>query len=253
MKAIFITGAGQGIGLAIARLFAEKGWLVGLYDINAELCKAHLEDSLFHNAVAGFCDVTDVESVAAALTAFTDASGGQLHVLVNNAGVLSAGNFSDMPAASINAMISVNVSGLTTVSHLAFPYLRDTLDSVVLNLCSASSIHGIPWLAVYSASKFYVDGLTQALAIEWQNHDIHVTCLKPPPINTAMGHSLDTRHLEKMPISMQVEQVAEAAFSAVIERKPHRILGRNTKAWYAINGLLPASLRSRLTRYITGA
>ncbi|HAY44807.1 MAG TPA: short-chain dehydrogenase, partial [Gammaproteobacteria bacterium] len=155
--------------------------------------------------------------------------------------------------ASINAMISVNVSGLTTVSHLAFPYLRDTLDSVVLNLCSASSIHGIPWLAVYSASKFYVDGLTQALAIEWQNHDIHVTCLKPPPINTAMGHSLDTRHLEKMPISMQVEQVAEAAFSAVIERKPHRILGRNTKAWYAINGLLPASLRSRLTRYITGA
>ena len=57
MKAIFITGAGQGIGLAIARLFAEKGWLVGLYDINAEVCKAHLEDSLFHNAVAGFFDI----------------------------------------------------------------------------------------------------------------------------------------------------------------------------------------------------
>ena len=150
-------------------------------------------------------------------------------------------------------MIAVNIGGLTTVSHQAFPYLRDTEDAVVLNLCSASSIHGIPWLGVYSASKFYVDGLTQALAIEWQDHDIHVTCLKPPPINTAMGHQLDSRHTKKMPISMQVEQVADEAFAAIIERKPHRILGRNTKAWYVVNGLLPASLRSRLTRYITGA
>ena len=253
MKAIFITGAGQGIGLAIARLFAEKGWLVGLFDINETLCNDHLQTPLFHNAVAGFCDVTDPDSVNAALTAFTDASGGQLHVLVNNAGVLSAGDFSTMSAADVNAMIAVNIGGLTTVSHQAFPYLRDTDDAVVLNLCSASSIHGIPWLAVYSASKFYVDGLTQALAIEWQDHDVHVTCLKPPPINTAMGHQLDSRHTEKMPITMQVEQVANEAFAAIIERTPHRILGRNTKAWYVVNGLLPASLRSRLTRYITGA
>ncbi|EAW41189.1 short chain dehydrogenase [marine gamma proteobacterium HTCC2080] len=253
MKAIFITGAAQGIGLAIARLFAEKGWLVGLYDINENLCKDHLRDPLLHRAVAGFCDVTDSDSVAAALAAFTDASGGKLDVLVNNAGVLSAGDFSEMSSSNINAMIAVNIGGLTTVSHQAFPYLRDTEDAVVLNLCSASSIHGIPWLGVYSASKFYVDGLTQALAIEWQDHDIHVTCLKPPPINTAMGHQLDSRHTKKMPINMQVEQVADEAFAAIVERKPHRILGRNTKAWYVVNGLLPASLRSRLTRYITGA
>ena len=84
MKAIFITGAAQGIGLAIARLFAEKGWLVGLYDINENLCKDHLRDPLLHRAVAGFCDVTDSDSVAAALAAFTDASGGKLDVLVNN-------------------------------------------------------------------------------------------------------------------------------------------------------------------------
>jgi short-subunit dehydrogenase len=253
MKAIFITGAAQGIGLAIARLFAEKGWLVGLFDVNESLCKNHLQTPLFRNSVAGFCDVTDPDSVNAALTEFTDASGGQLNVLVNNAGVLSAGDFSTMSAAEVNAMIAVNIGGLTTVSHQAFPYLRDTDDAVVLNLCSASSIHGIPWLAVYSASKFYVDGLTQALAIEWQDYDVHVTCLKPPPINTAMGHQLDSRHTEKMPITMQVEQVADEAFAAIIERTPHRILGRNTKAWYIVNGLLPASLRSRLTRYVTGA
>lgn len=253
MKAIFITGAGRGIGLAIAQKFAETGWLVGLYDINEDVCKEHLKKPPFHNAVAGFCDVTDSSSVASALTAFTEASRGQLHVVVNNAGVLSAGDFSEMSAANINAMIAVNIGGLTTVSHLAFPYLRDTPDAVLLNLCSASSIHGIPWLGVYSASKFYVDGLTQALAIEWRDHDIHVTSLKPPPINTAMGHQLDSRHTEKMSISMQAEQVADAAFSAVIERRPHRILGRSTLAWYTINGLLPASLRSRLTRYITGA
>ena len=60
------------------------------------------------------------------------------------------------------------------------------------------SIHGIPLLAVYSASKFYVDGFTQALNLEWEEHDIFVTSVKPPVINTAMGHQLDPRHLKSM-------------------------------------------------------
>ncbi|MDA7582158.1 SDR family NAD(P)-dependent oxidoreductase, partial [Luminiphilus sp.] len=58
--------------------------------------------------------------------------------------------------------------------------LKATTGAMVINLCSVSSIHGIPLLAVYSATKFYVDGLTQALNIEWQDDDIFVTCVKPP-------------------------------------------------------------------------
>ena len=197
--------------------------------------------------------MTDRGSVAAALSNFTETSGGRLDVLINNAGVVSVGDFAGAAPEHVANVIAVNVQGLTTVSQLAFPYLRDTGDAMVINLCSASSIHGVPWLSVYSASKFYVDGFTQALDIEWAEHDIHVTCLKPPAINTAMGHQLEPRHTAKMPIDMEPEQVAEAAFSAVIHRRPHHLLGHGVRIWSALDGLLPARWARRLTAYLVGA
>ena len=254
MKSVFITGAARGIGLAIARQFASKGWLVGLYDKSeAEVNRLIGAAPFQHNAVAGFIDVTDSGSVAAALSDFTEASGGRLDVLVNNAGVVSVGDFASTAPEHLANVIAVNVQGLTTVSQLAFPYLRDTADAMVLNLCSASSIHGVPWLSVYSASKFYVDGLTQALDIEWGEHDIHVTCLKPPAINTAMGHQLEPRHTAKMPIDMEPEQVAEAAFEAVIHRRPHHLLGRGVRIWSVLEGLLPGRWARWLTGYLVSA
>ena len=254
MKSIFITGGGRGIGLAIGQKFARKGWFVGLYDLDETMCQERLAAAPFDGTgVAGFIDVTDPDLVTAALADFASRSGGRLDVLVNNAGVLSVGDFAQTAPAQIANVIGVNVQGLTTVSQRAFPYLCDTPDATVINLCSASSVHGIPWLSVYSASKFYVDGLTQALNIEWATHDIHVTCLKPPAINTEMGHRLEPRHKARMPIDMEVEQVAEAAFAAVIHRRPHHLLGRRVRLWYLLEGLLPARWARRLTCYLVGA
>jgi NAD(P)-dependent dehydrogenase (short-subunit alcohol dehydrogenase family) len=250
MKTVLITGAASGIGLAIARRFARAGWFVGLFDINEDACASLASSADFPHAVAGFCDVTRRDSVQQALDTFAAASDGALHVLVNNAGVLSAGALCDLTAEQVDAMIDVNVRGLTQVTQLAFPLLRATPDAVLINLCSASSIHGIPLLSVYSASKFYVDGLTQALRIEWAEHDIHVTSLKPPPINTSMGRALDPKHTERTPVSMEPEDVAEAAFAAVSRRYPHHILGANTKVWHALDRILPAPLGERLTRFL---
>ncbi len=248
MKAVFVTGAAAGIGLAIATRFAQAGWFVGLYDINDKRCCELASSDTFSKAIGGHCDVTDRESIASALQSFTATSDGRLDVLVNNAGVLTAGPLTNLDPAQIDSMVAVNIRGLTQVTQLAFPWLRDTTGAAVINLCSASSIHGIPLLAVYSASKFYVDGLTQALAIEWAEHDIHVTSLKPPPINTAMGHALDKKHTEKMPPTMEPETVAEAAFRAVTRRRPHHILGAGPKLWHGLDGFLPPAGRRWLTR-----
>jgi len=253
MRFVFITGAAQGIGYATAQRFAKEGWFVGLFDINREQCVAHVASADFPNAVGGYCDVTSRESVTAALAEFAEASGGRLDVLVNNAGVLSAGDFADMSLDQLDAMADVNVKGLTTMSRLAFPLLKATRGAVMVNLCSASSIHGIPLLAVYSATKFYVNGLTQALNIEWAEHDIHVTCIKPPPINTAMGHQLDPRHIAKMPVEMEPEAVAAAIWQAVHRKPLHIIMGTNTKLWYWINKLLPAGAAKRVVMALTGA
>ncbi len=124
MKTAFITGAAQGIGLAIARRFAREGYQVGLFDINAERCQALLSEPDFQNAIAGYCDVRDSASIEEAVAIFSQATSGRLDVLVNNAGVLTGGELMSQSESQIRAMVDVNVTGLTMVSYAAHPSLK---------------------------------------------------------------------------------------------------------------------------------
>lgn len=252
MKSIFITGAAHGIGLATAKRFAAQGWFVGLADIKVEALNALVESGDFPHACALPCDVTDSAAIERALEEFSRHTDGRLDVLVNNAGVLSSGRFEEIDPQAHALIIDVNVKGLTSVAQAAFPLLKRTPGATVVNLCSASSIHGIPLLAVYSASKFYVNGLTEALHIEWASHDIRVTSVKPPVINTAMGHQLNPQLTSKMGISMEPEHVAEAIQLAAEGNRAGYILGTSTKLWGWLDRLLPESGRRALTRYLTG-
>lgn len=249
-RSVLVTGAARGIGLAVARRFAASGCFVGLFDVDREALEAIQKSGEFLDACFGYCDVTSGDSVAAALRQFADRSGGVLDVLVNNAGVLTAGSFADISPDAHERMIAVNVTGLTRVAQTAFPYLRDTPDSALVNLCSASSIHGIPGLAVYSASKFYVDGFTQALALEWEDADIHVTCVKPPIVDTAMGREVND--LLDIPggIEMTVEQVAEAVEEAAYGYQVGKVLGLRSQLLYLCMRLLPESARLWLMRRV---
>jgi NAD(P)-dependent dehydrogenase (short-subunit alcohol dehydrogenase family) len=251
MKTVFITGAAQGIGLATARRFAAQGWYVGLYDINTAGLESLLATGDFPNACGGACDVTQRRSIATALAQFSSNTGGRLDLLVNNAGVLSSGKFEDIEPRAHDLIIEVNIRGLTNMAQLAFPLLRQTPGSCLVNLCSASSIHGVPMLAVYSASKYYVNGLTEALHIEWAPHGIRVTSVKPPVINTAMGHQLHPKLTEKMAISMQPEHVAEAIQMAAEGNRVGHVLGTSAKLWSILDKLLPEAGRRRLVRYLT--
>lgn len=252
MKTIMITGAAQGIGLATARRFAAQGWFVGLYDLNQEALQQLLASGEFPHACGDACDVTDRHSIEQAVAHFSAASGGRMDVLVNNAGVLSSGKFAELDATAHQRMIDVNVRGLTDVAQLAFPLLRDTPGSILINLCSASSIHGVPLLAVYGATKFYVNGLTEALHIEWAEHDIRVTAIKPPVIDTAMGQQLNPQLTSKMAIGLQAEDVAAAIEKATGSRRSSHVLGFATAVWAVIDRLLPGRARHAVARYLTG-
>ena len=251
MKSIFITGAAHGIGLATARRFASQGWFVGLYDINRESLQSLLDSGEFPRGCGQGCDVTDRASVEAALDHFSKETNGRLDVLVNNAGVLTSGPFQNIDPADHDRIIDVNVRGLTQVAQAAFPLLKQTPNATLVNLCSVSSIHGIPLLAVYSASKFYVNGLTEALNIEWAEHGIRVTSVKPPVVNTAMGHQLDPRLTEKMAANMEPPHVAEAIQMAVDGRRIGYVLGTSARLWSWIDRFLPGSGRRKLVRYLT--
>ncbi len=252
MKTALITGAASGIGLATARRLATEGWFVGLYDVNREAVEALLSGGEFSAAGGTFCDVGVRESVTAAIEHFSEATGGRMDLLVNNAGVLTAGPFESMDPAASEAMIRVNVQGLTTVAQLAFPLLKATPRSTLLNLCSVSSVHGVPLLAVYSASKFYVDGLTQALDIEWAQHGIRVFSIKPPFVGTAMLDDMPPQLMKSFTVDFTPEQIADEIMKALNGSGQAYLLGAKARALGLLAKLLPAALGRRLVMRLSG-
>ncbi len=252
MRYVFITGAASGIGLACAKLFAQRGWFVGLYDINQQLLNDVYTSESFEHACIGYIDVTDRTSIKSALQDFSKYSNDQMHLLINNAGVLSAGSFSEIKATAHEQMIDINTKGLTNVAQACFQMLKQTPASAVVNLCSASSIYGIPNLAVYSATKFYVNGLTQALNIEWAPHDIRVTCVKPPLVNTGMGQEVHSALETRMNVDLEPCDVAASVFDAVYGRKLGYVLTRKAKLWAGLDKVLPDLGRRYLVSWLSG-
>ena len=101
------------------------------------------------------------------------------------------GRLDTIPLADQQRAVEVNVTGVLNGCHTAYPYLRATPGAQVVNLCSASAIYGQPELATYSATKFAVRGLTEALDLEWEDDDITVTAIWPLFVNTAMVDGMD--------------------------------------------------------------
>jgi NAD(P)-dependent dehydrogenase (short-subunit alcohol dehydrogenase family) len=252
MKTVLITGAASGIGLATARRFASEGWFVGLYDINGEDIERHLSGGEFPLSCGAACDVTDSDSVKKALAHFAEAGNGRMDVLINNAGVLTAGHFESIASEAHEAMIRVNVLGLTNVAQLAFPLLKNTQNSTLLNLCSVSSVYGVPLLAVYSASKFYVNGLTQALSIEWAEHGIRVLSIKPPFVSTAMVEDMPGQLMKTLTVDFSPEQIADEIMNALAGSGDSYLVGWKAKTLGFFARILPARLARRVVKYVTG-
>ena len=250
MKTVFITGAANGIGLATARKFAANGWFVGLFDIDNESISKLLETTEFAQACGCYCDVSDRNSISDAIDYFCSRSGGKMDALINNAGVLSGGEFEKMEQHNVHAMIDINIKGMTDVAHLAFPVLKSTGNSTLVNICSASSIYGFPLLAVYSATKFYVRGLTEALNLEWKKSGVHVSCVKPPYVKTAMFDAIPERATEKVSAEFTPQQVANVVYQAATGNRVAYIIGKKIKLWDQLVRLFPNSIGKYITRYL---
>lgn len=252
MKSALITGAASGIGLATARRLASDGWFVGLYDLDGAAIDGLLARPEFPAACGGPCDVTRYDSVRQAMAQFAEATGGRMDLLVNNAGVLTAGHFESIDRAAHEAMIAVNAQGLTNVAQLAFSLLRDTPHSTLVNLCSVSSIHGVPLLAVYSASKSYVEGLSQALAIEWAEHGIRVLSIKPPFVRTAMIDGMPAQLTKTLTVDLDPQQVAEAIVRALEGSGHTYLVGWKARTLGFLDKVLPDPVRRWVVRKVTG-
>jgi NADP-dependent 3-hydroxy acid dehydrogenase YdfG len=253
-KSVFITGAAAGIGRATALAFAAKGYTVGAYDID-EAGLRTLTDTAGPRVVSGHLDVTDAGEIVERVGEFVSAAGGRLDVMVNNAGVMASGAFVEIPISTYHKLVDVNCKGVVNGLHAAYPHLKRTPGSVVVNLASASAIYGQAELAVYSATKFFVRAMTEALDIEWGRDGIRVIDMWPLYVATAMTADLRTGSSESLGINLTAADVADAIVAAVdapaLRRRIHQVhfpVGIQTKVMATASRFLPAWLSRAMSK-----
>ena len=120
--------------------------------------------------------------------------------------------------------IDVNIKGVVNGLHGAFPHLKTTPGAVVVNLASASAIYGQAELANYSATKFFVRAITEALNLEWGDHDIRVIDMWPLYVQTAMTRDVTTGTTTSLGIRLSAQDIAEDIVAAVEPTLPRRMI-----------------------------
>ncbi|MFI4861148.1 MAG: SDR family NAD(P)-dependent oxidoreductase [Phycisphaerales bacterium JB063] len=184
-KTAVVTGAGSGIGRAIACRFAAHGAFVAALDIDADAAQATAEliDSAGGASRAWACDVTDAAGVRQTFDAITQAMG-RLDVLVNNAGVASIGALTDTDGDELDRVYRVNVKGVYHCLHAAVPHMEQAGGGAILNLASIASLVGIKDRFAYSMSKGAVLTMTYSVAIDYIDRGIRCNCICPARIHT---------------------------------------------------------------------
>ncbi|MBI1406470.1 MAG: SDR family oxidoreductase [Caulobacter sp.] len=247
-KSIFITGAASGMGLETARLFASEGWFVGGYDVNAaglEALKTEIGDE---NCIVQTLDVTDRAAYSAALDAFSQATGGKLDLLFNNAGIGRGGPFIDQTWDDVMAVVNINFVAVLSGIHLAAPLLKNTPNSLCFTTSSSSAIFGIPNIAVYSATKHAVKGLTEALSVELRAHGVRAADTLPGMIDTPIlpDEAKANAPTEGMWRLTPPREVAQAVWDAYHSDKIHWYVPTELEAYDVMQTQSPEAIRDQM-------
>jgi len=216
-KVALVTGASGGIGAAVARSLADAGVRLGL--VSRSGGNARVED-----AVAEPCDVRDAAAVQAFVGKVVERFGG-IDILVANAGVGAYGPFLELDPEHLEEMIDVNVKGTLYAVRAALPHLLKSDAADIVTVASEAGRRGLPFEAVYCASKFAQVGFTRALDHELREQGVRCTNVCPGGVATefAMGRGR-TPEMPALAGMMSAEDVAEAVMFVLTRPRNHRIL-----------------------------
>lgn len=179
-----ITGAGSGIGQAIAVNFAAHGARIRILDVNEEgasVTSAQIRTSGGDASIHG-CDVTDQSQVKATFAEL--ASKERIHILVNNAGVSHIGTVESTTEADFDRLVRVNVKGFYNCMHAIAPHMRDNGGGVILNMASIAGSAGLADRFAYSMTKGAVIAMTYSVARDYLAHNIRCNCISPARVHT---------------------------------------------------------------------
>ncbi len=184
----FITGAGTGIGRAIAKKFADQGATVIVTDLKLETAQetakllSNPTGNQQHEAMA--LDVTNKDNVQEVLS-IVQKKYQNIDILMNNAGVSSMQTIENLTEQEWDFNFNVNIKGMFLVTQAAFPLMKEKGGRIV-NTASMAAVKAAPLLAHYTASKFAVVGFTKSAAIEFAPYKITVNCVCPGYVKTSM-------------------------------------------------------------------
>jgi NAD(P)-dependent dehydrogenase (short-subunit alcohol dehydrogenase family) len=217
-EVVLVTGASSGIGRATALAFAAAGARVALLARRQALLDGVVAEAGDGRALAVATDVTDPAAVRAAFERVV-ATWGRVDIVVNNAGVLIPSPVVDMARADLEAMLRVNVFGALFVMQEAVRCMRRQRGGTIVNVSSLAGRRGYSPLGGYSATKFALVGLTEALRTELHGEPIHVALVEPGVVETPMVEQVthDEEFLDLWPaaLNMPPSWVVWAIFAAV--------------------------------------
>ena len=252
---IFITGGASGIGRAVARHFAERGWFVSIADVNAAGMEATLGLIEGGYTYSHKLDVRDREAWDNALSSAATAGGGRIDVVVNNAGIGTGGPLAEVETEEIDRCLDINLRGVLYGAQAAYPYLKQTAPgSALVNIASAAGILGGSGMSVYSATKFAVRGIAESLDAEWAPDEIKVCSICPSFIETPLLDGTGSRHsneqirdrvtgagLEITP----VEEVARTVWDAAHGEELHYLVGKTARKINFAKRWMPGRVRKQ--------
>lgn len=187
-----ITGAGKGIGKAVAKRLAAEGVHVALLARTESDLKAVAEEILqAHDVRVGYAkaDVSNRQEVEAAVATLREQVG-PVDILINNAGIAAFGKVMEMDPEEWERIVRVNLFGTYYVTRAALPDMMERKSGAIMNVSSTSGLRGAATTSAYSASKFGVQGFTESLMQEARKYNIRVTALTPSTVNTELASNI---------------------------------------------------------------
>jgi NAD(P)-dependent dehydrogenase (short-subunit alcohol dehydrogenase family) len=238
-KVVVITGAGSGIGRALATRAARGGALLALSDWNADglaetvrLVEHAGVTKVRHDVV----DVSDRAAVAAWAEGVVEEFG-RVNLVVNNAGVTATGDFTEMTYEDLDWIVGINFHGVVNGSKEFLPHLIASGDGALVNISSLFGMMAVPGQSAYNATKFAVRGLTEAIRGEMlvAGHPVTVTCVHPGGIRTGIsrngrkaagldGGAIDAL-FEKKLAKTSPDKAAQVILDGALAGKPRVLVG----------------------------
>jgi NAD(P)-dependent dehydrogenase (short-subunit alcohol dehydrogenase family) len=190
-KVALVTGASRGIGRSVSRLLAEKGYKVYGTSRSPEAAEP---EAAPENLCMIQMDVTSEDSVRETVSRILSEAG-RIDILVNNAGISVAGPVEETPIRMARSQFETNYFGTLRMIQAVLPHMRGRGQGIICNIGSVAGKIALPFQAHYCASKFAIEGLTEALAIELEPFGIRVILIEPADVLTTIWH--DRAHCQE--------------------------------------------------------